>query len=351
MSMGTTRSNPQHRKALCCTLCIAAATMPPLIACGAPDRRLGPEPVADAAGLDASGGSDASPVDAAAGGSGGIDSSAGTDGSAGKAVEAGFGGGSGQSGAGGAGGAGADAGSGGASCGCNSLETCISGGLCVAALVDVGDGYSIDVTEVTWKQYEAWTMKNPSTSGLPQECAFKTSFVPGYPFEQQWWSYPVNRIDWCDAYAYCKSVGKRLCGKRGGGAVPYAAFADATVSQWHNACSSGGANNYPYGGAVGADASDGYDPSACAEDAPAPVASFPACVASPAGKPIYDLSGNNWEWEDSCEAASGPTDHCRMRGGAIAANAEQLTCGYDSTAYPTARNFRGPTVTFRCCQP
>jgi hypothetical protein len=32
-------------------------------------------------------------------------------------------------------------------------------------------------------------------------------------------NFPITNVDWCDAYAYCAGIGKRLCGKIGGGTL------------------------------------------------------------------------------------------------------------------------------------
>ena len=48
--------------------------------------------------------------------------------------------------------------------------------------------------------------------------------------------HPIVWVDWCDAYAYCKGVGKRLCGAIGGGPVDFhTGYADTNQSQWYRA--------------------------------------------------------------------------------------------------------------------
>ena len=223
-----------------------------------------------------------------------------------------------------------------------------NGGNCapVAAMVETPSGH-IDATEVTQAEYKAWIDTVPATTGQPAYCYWNTSYTP-----QADWSpstkgdYPVVGVDWCDAYAYCKGVGKRLCGKIGGGSNLDADYADPAKSQWMNACSSGGQNDYPYGATYAGTTCNGVDAPA---QATVPVAAMTGCQSSVAGYTgVYDLSGNVYEWEDSCDGVTGQTDFCRLRGGAFYVNSANLRCGVDVGHY---RDARDDGFGFRCCAP
>lgn len=218
-----------------------------------------------------------------------------------------------------------------------------------------GGQYAIGATEVTNVDYAMWAATKPSILGQPPECAWNDDFASRNDSLETppWWpspptdvaSLPVVNVDWCDAMAYCKAHGKRLCGKIGGGALAYDAEpGDPTKSQWLNACSAQGTTTYPYG--------QSYVPSACTTDpatAPAPVAAKPLCTSTQPGfAGIYDLSGNVWEWEDACQPANGGSDaQCRVRGGAFDNGASEVTC--NNLAFSFSREYRNPFTGFRCC--
>jgi hypothetical protein len=237
--------------------------------------------------------------------------------------------------------------------GCGVLEECWNDELCVAKVVAVTGGYSIDATEVTRSQYEAWLATSPDPSaGQPSHCTWNTSYTP----QCEWpagakASHPVVCVDWCDAYAYCDAVGKRLCGKIGGGPSGYDDIASAALSQWFNACSSNGANAYPYGSAYDGQKCNGGEKGMAGT---ASAGTLDGCQSSVAGYTgVYDLSGNAWEWEDACDNVSGDQDGCRLRGGAYDHDAAGLRCDVDNYLLSTyfLRGDVNPTVGFRCCTP
>jgi formylglycine-generating enzyme len=292
------------------------------------------------------------------GGKGGAAGSAGTAGSAGKA-NGGSAGSSGGGGSAGTAGVAGSAGSGGG-CSCGPLEQCWNGQFCVAKSVvvsipDAGATYEIDATEVTRSQYEGWLATNPDPkNGQDNWCAWNTSFSASPACladppacQANCGNHPQTCVDWCDAYAFCKAIGKRLCGKIGGGPNGYvgADQNDANKDQWYNVCSTGGVSAYPYGNGYGALLCNGTDNGVGSTMA---VGSNAICVTAGLGyEGVYDLSGNVWEWEDACDGTTGKSDSCRVRGGAFSGPNVSLRCDYttsNSRDYPY-----GNAVGFRCC--
>jgi len=205
--------------------------------------------------------------------------------------------------------------------------------------VNVGT-YCIDATEVTGAQYKEFlAAKAGDTSGQPPACAGNTTFLPGAnPGD----TYPVEAVDWCDAYAFCAWAGKRLCGKvAGGGNVPSTMLSNAFADEWFRACSHEGTRTYPYGST--------YTEGACVvADAgpPRPAGSTATCEGGYPG--IFDMAGNLWEWEDSCDGDAGGADICTLRGCSYAAGG-----GATGECAQTFSGKRDGTdsydVTIRCC--
>ncbi len=177
------------------------------------------------------------------------------------------------------------------------------------------------------------------------------SYMPTqeWPYPQSQADHPVLGVDWCDAYAYCKAAGKRLCGAIGGGSVSPSAI-DTATSQWWTACSRGGVRAYPY--AVGSPVSTACNASdSTAGGASIPVRSFATCEGGYPG--IFDMSGNAAEWEDSCDPASGSFDttDCRARGGNFDMQSINDNCVFHDGFSTYPRSTTSYAVGFRCCSP
>jgi formylglycine-generating enzyme required for sulfatase activity len=242
-----------------------------------------------------------------------------------------------------------------------------SSGLCIAKMATIsgpntevgandagGFDYNIDVTEVTQGQYDDWLatapLLPPSTDA---DCGYVTSYAAqgtGYTGNDAD-HHPVVYVDWCDATAYCQGVGKRLCGAISGGPIDNTVVQDeANQSQWYRACSSAGADTYPYGNAYVRDTCNGFDywNDDSATTQTVPVGTIASCVTTQLGfAGVHDLSGNVWEWEDNCSTSLAS---CRIRGGSFAntSDAGALSCGL-GTYTGNVRGWTAATVGFRCC--
>lgn len=205
------------------------------------------------------------------------------------------------------------------------------------AMVNAG-AYCIDSTEVTQAHYAKFVAaKAGDTSGQPAFCAWNTSYAPGLSGGA---NDPVAKVDWCDAYMFCKWAGKRLCGSTKGGAAT-TLVANSPESQWYWACSAEDTRTYPYGWVYASSACRGADHVPPGLGA---VATTPDCVGGLDG--LYDMSGNVEEWEDACSGAGGATDRCLVRGGHAASIAAELSC---DALVTRERGAPGDRTGFRCC--
>jgi formylglycine-generating enzyme required for sulfatase activity len=200
-------------------------------------------------------------------------------------------------------------------------------------LVDAGAlVFCIDATEVTNAAYDAFLAAtdggSPSAldAGAPDGCAGNVTFARfGAGVDPP--TFPAARIDWCDAYAFCRWAGKRLCGKTVQG--------DAATGEWFAACSKAGTRRFPYG--------DAYDASACNDNASVAtkaVGSSPGCEGGVAG--LVDMNGNVAELIDDCGPAG-----CSAMGGYYFAPAVPAAGCAASTVYTKATV--DPGLGFRCC--
>lgn len=241
-----------------------------------------------------------------------------------------------------------------------------TGGGCSAEMVTItgvkgaSGTFCVDAYEVSVADYRAFVASapDPATHDQGSLCTWNTTFNPSttggctsYDLAAVNREAPIACIDWCDAHAYCASVGKRLCGNLDA-SRPTNPLRDGTnggdgdfaTSEWYAACSADGTKLYPYG--------NDADVAACVDRASGPQArGTTTCEGGYPG--LHDMSGNVAEWDNTCQSGAAPeADGCRARGGAFwAANdppkTDLLRCdsiqgGNRASAY----NDRG----FRCCK-
>jgi formylglycine-generating enzyme required for sulfatase activity len=167
---------------------------------------------------------------------------------------------------------------------------------------------------------------------------------------------PVAGVDSCDARAYCKWAGKRLCGRvspssDGGESLGGAEIGDPVIDQWFIACTNHGTRRYSVGNtyAHGTCNMHGSDDGGARDAGTLPVGSLAACQGGYPG--VYDLIGNVWEWfDDACPQrsdAGNAKDLCGFRGGSWESQ-DGVDCSYTQ---PVSRDFQAPDVGFRCCAP
>ncbi len=215
-------------------------------------------------------------------------------------------------------------------------------GDCPSATMVAGEGYTIDALEVSHGQYAQMLAVDFDTAVLPAGCEWKQGFLPAGWTTEQAADEPVVGVDWCDAMVFCTWAGKSLCGAVGGGPADWANGTDAMGDAWYRSCSNGGAIDYPYG--------DTFEPMACNGseamiDSLVVAGTIATCEGGLPG--LFDMSGNVWEWTNTCAEAGGDgATMCRRRGGSFHSEADALRCGVKSERQ---RAERDDAVGFRCC--
>jgi sulfatase modifying factor 1 len=225
------------------------------------------------------------------------------------------------------------------------VEVEVGDGGCPTRMVEITGGmtmtrYCIDTRETTNVEYKAWLDKSPSTLGQPAYCSWNTSFVPtsGWPVLAGRAFHPVRYVDWCDALAYCKAQGKRLCGKIGGGPSTGLDIFNTSTNEWLRACTVAGTRAYPYGNTFDLDycnaKGSGYGTTVT-------VGSLTNCTNPYA---TFDMSGNVSEWDDSCSGMTGGSDGCRSRGGSYGTDDPRCAVGE-----VWVRQTTNEWIGIRCC--
>jgi formylglycine-generating enzyme required for sulfatase activity len=234
--------------------------------------------------------------------------------------------------------------------------------------VPVAKGFCIDKTEATVADYGAFLDAGPKASNGPL-CGWKAKpgdFIPHSRWDKSGpddagvpgqltpgrEKYPVLDVDWCDAYEYCASRGKHLCGRIGGGPVSE----DDDGGEWFAACTHGddGFFTYPWGNDKDAGANcNGAQRAESLGKSPAleKVASLQSCEGPYPN--LFDMLGNAAEWVDTCAAVDpndASVDLCNMKGGSFR-DKEYLVCR--GASGKGSRNGDGnpvPQVGIRCCK-
>jgi formylglycine-generating enzyme required for sulfatase activity len=241
---------------------------------------------------------------------------------------------------------------------------------CPEDMVEIdGSAFCIDKLEVTNEDYLHFLDDaGPPIVDNNDVCAWNDKLTPSVPPDASPPKVPVLGVNWCDARAYCHRVGKRLCGKIGGGPL-LVADQDRSDDQWFMACSANDHATYPYGADLSYEACADCDPDAGCDvtttpgpDAAVNVGTKSGCEGGVPG--LYDMSGNAWEWQDSCDdagldgdARAPENDHCYKRGGGYDSphlsdgghlDYECLQCAVCANS-KSNRKSRSADVGFRCC--
>jgi formylglycine-generating enzyme len=225
------------------------------------------------------------------------------------------------------------------------------------AMVEV-DGPSgkmcIDSTEVTQAQYQAFLDASPTIEFELEQCDGRVDFEPktdGFWCRLEDPLDPVNRanqpvacIDYCNAWAFCKWAGKRLCGGADGVGVlldpedwqleDY--IGDPLNSEWAFVCSDGGRTPLPNGSEAGRHH--------CADERVNDVGT--SNCEGPAG--VHDLAGNVAEWAEICRDLGDNVECAMLGGGAV----DVTYRGEESVGcYGVTAGFWSEltAVGFRCC--
>lgn len=200
----------------------------------------------------------------------------------------------------------------------------------------------IDRTEVTRAQYAeflAHDRPDSADAGAVPECK-KASHTPSaWPPASGPDTVPVVYVDWCDADAFCRWSGKGLCGAPDGNvlATDPGHLNSGTKDAWYAACSTDGANAYPYGSTY----MSAFCNLGAAGPSPADGGANANCTGGYAG--LTDMLGNVWEHANACAGNA-----CIARGASFrTASSSTTTC---KNTIDVLRTDRFDDLGIRCCK-
>ena len=209
--------------------------------------------------------------------------------------------------------------------------------------------YCIDTHEVTNEQFNEYLADITLPFDSHPACApLKASTRPSPKTTPAVAKRPVNGINYCYAWAYCRWAGRRLCGKIGGGHAD--SPGDTITNEWYYACANGlKESKYPYGdtyvaGTCNSDFSGTFSSTMLVD-----VGSKTSCHGNDPGHDlVFDMSGNVWEFDDfaTSYAATGPEPSVHSHGGSATDGATDGACGTNNS-FGMGTDFSD--VGFRCC--
>lgn len=214
--------------------------------------------------------------------------------------------------------------------------------------------FCVDSTEVTQKQYEEFIDGGGAIVKDHPACATKAALGPrstcvGNEVQYQAnATMPITCVDFCDALAFCKWSGKRLCGRTGdGGPIEGPTDLGAKIqNEWYLACSQAGTRNYPYGDVLRTEVCTVQNPDAGDSGVArptTPAGSMTECVGPVV--PAFDMIGNVREWVNACTPNAGL---CGILGGDGTSQAASGSARCADTG-GAAPNNQGNRFGIRCC--
>lgn len=198
-----------------------------------------------------------------------------------------------------------------------------------------GGSFCMDVNEVTVAQMEAYDGATPTApAGLPTKCSgvWDHWYARDVGIDK---NEPAINTNWCQAWAYCRWAGKRLC--RSLDTKSSISLANSELG-W--VCGQGGTKTArPYGTTYVAGKCDVES----GRSTPISITTTPAChgTSAPYDK-VLNLIGSAEEWSEECPDATS----CLARGGYFGHASNVAVCAYEYK-YPLGSQFA--SLGFRCC--